>query len=417
MSTEASRPTPVRYRGLRCTGCARSYPDRTIGTCSGCGRLLAAQFDVKGLSLPFPVTHSSIWSYSETLPPVEDGARITLGEGGTPYVPADRLARSIGIRSVHVKLEGMNPTGSFKDRVAALGVSLARSWGYEGVYTASSGNAASAIAAYSARAGLPCIVLAREHTAIGKLSQTLLYGARVLPVRGLFDSVDRLAQAFATAAEALPNYRNLFVWSPWNPLLTEALKGIAYEIAAQGPLPDWLLVPVAGGDLLHGIYRGFVELRDAGRIDRLPRLVAVQGAGANPIVRAIREGLVHAPTLASAHTAAAALHVTFGADHALEAIRGSGGSAVGVTDAQIFDAQERLAREEGIFGETSSATVVAALAILRADGTIAPDASVGCVLTGFGLKDFRAPEQGEARIAPTVDLTDLGGALRRALKD
>ncbi len=354
-----------------------------------------------------------MWGFAEMLPPVPESSRVTLGEGATPYVPVPRIARALGAARVDAKLEGSNPTGAFKDRVASLGVSLSRKWGYDGVFTASSGNAGSAIAAYCGRAGLPCVILAPERTSVAKWSQTLLYGARVVRVRHLYDSPASLAKALGIAASALPSFRNLFVWSPWNPLLPDALKTIAYEIALQGPLPEWVLVPVAGGDLLSGIHKGFVELRDAGVTERVPRMVAVQGVGADPVVRAIQEGAAHVPTLDSAQTVAGALVVRFGVDNVLVAIRESGGTAVSVPDVEILDAQRWIAAEEGIFCEISSATVVAALRALRSAGTVPPESTVGLVLTGTGFKEFRAVPAESATVSEPVELSGLGEALHR----
>ena len=384
-----------RWVALECLRCGRESPPDTLGRCGNCQGILSARYSMKGYQWGTMGTRS-LWEFQEVLPPVPDAFRTSLGEGSTPYVPLAHLGREVGLPHLLAKLEGTNPTGSFKDRAAALGVSLARTRGARGVFTASSGNAASAIAAYCARAGLPCVVMAREDITASKRMQIGMYGARIVPVRHLFDTEDTLTQALRAAGRAAPDFANLFVWAPWNPLLVDAMKTIAYEMALQGPLPDAVLVPVAGGDLLYGIHKGFSELREAGLIPATPRMIAVQGEGASPLVTSFLAGHEEVLRGTRADTVAGALRVTFGGEHALQALRESGGTAVAVPDAAILAAQRRIAAREGIFCEVSSATTVAALESLRTSGQLGPGDTVAVILTGLGFKDHPADMVGSA---------------------
>ncbi|HKW04340.1 MAG TPA: pyridoxal-phosphate dependent enzyme, partial [Nitrososphaerales archaeon] len=192
---------------------------------------MSGKFDTSG-SFPKPSKQlpSSIWHFRDFFPPVKDSNIVSMGEGFTPLVKATRYGRSIGIKNLLCKLEGQNPSGSFKDRLASLGLSLARQWKKKGVFTASSGNAAAAISAYSARAGIPCLILIREDSSISKLGQISMYGPKLLRVRNIFRDQASLASALSLTQKSLPEWLNHFAWAPYNPLLVDALKTVAYEI-------------------------------------------------------------------------------------------------------------------------------------------------------------------------------------------
>ena len=227
------------------------------------------------------------------MPPVSDRNIVSLSEGWTPLVDAARYGRSIGSENLWCKLEGQNPSGSFKDRAASLGLSMTREWGKKGVFLASSGNAAAAVSAYSARAGVHCLVLIREDSTPSKLGQVAMYGANLLRVRDIFKTRQSLERTLDLTQKSLPEWLNHFIWAPYNPLLVDGLKSIAYEIATKtgkDGIPDYVFVPTAGGDLLYGIYKGFVELKEAGAIERIPGMVVVQGKDSSPTVTAIETG-------------------------------------------------------------------------------------------------------------------------------
>jgi threonine synthase len=403
-----------RFKSLDCPKCGSTYPANTHSRCLKCGGILEARYSLDGI-FPRKPPRESIWDFADFLPPTRDENVVSLGEGWTPYVAAPALAKKLGLRSLRCKIEGCNPTGSFKDRAASLGISLAKEWGKKGVFTASDGNAAAAISAYSARAHIKCLVLLAEHVPAQKLAQIIMYSPLLLRVGGLYSSVSSLTSALERTQAALPDWLNHFIWAPFNPLLVDPYKTIAYEIAISNNIPDRIFVPVAGGELLTGLYRGFSELKEMGEIEGVPRLVAVQGKGADPIVQAIEKGLERVVETNPPKTVAGALRVNFGVEHPLAAVRESGGFGVSVSDEQILDAQKEVAREEGIFCEVSSAAALAAISEALDLGKIGRDESVAVVLTGAGLKDYPVTDADMARVPSCEDVTSLSSALTRII--
>jgi threonine synthase len=355
---------------------------------------LTGKYDLEGKKFDLRSGRKSIWQFSDLLPPVDTNRMVSMGEGWTPLIPAEKYGKSVGSSGLWSKVEGENPSGSFKDRVASLGISLALSWGKKGVFTASSGNAAAAISAYAARAGLECLVLIREDSTPSKLGQIAMYGCKLLRVRGIFQSQQTLARTLEITQKALPSWQNHFVWAPYNPLLIDALKTIAYEIAADcedSELPDYVVVPTAGGDLLYGIFKGFQELQTTGMISKIPRMIVAQGLHADPTVEAVEAGLDRVLETETADTVAGALRVNFGADHSLVAVRESRGFGMAVSDEEILRAQREIASMEGIFTEISSATALAAVSKAINSGRIQKEDKVVAILTGLGFKDYRPP--------------------------
>jgi threonine synthase len=311
-----------------------------------------------------------------------------LGEGNTPLVPSRRIGRDMGRTNLSFKHEGCNPSGAFKDRAGALAAALALEEGARGVITASSGNAAAALAAYSAAAGLKCLILLEPQAPPAKLRQILLTGAKVLPVDGIFSrGPDAVAHLILQVAGKL-NYYPAFAWAPVNPYLVEAMKTISYEIVARlSGAPDAVVCPAGGGDLLTGQWRGYLELRRAGVIAALPKMIAVQSLSAPPLVEAFQKGLPRVLTLPYANSRISGINVAFSGEHALRAVRESGGAVVGVEDEAVFAMQRRLAGEEGLWVEPVSAAPVAALESLRARGVLDKKEKVVCILSGAGFKD------------------------------
>ena len=357
---------------------------------------MTSKYDLKNAEFNIE-RQSSIWQFRDFLPPVSPKRIVSLGEGWTSYVNASRYGESIGLRNLFCKLEGQNPSGSFKDRIASLGLSLAMEWEKKGVFTASSGNAAAAVSAYAARAGIPSLILIREDASVAKLSQILMYGAKLLRVRDLFKNQVSLMKALELTQQGVPDWLNHFVWAPVNPLLTDALKTIAYELYSQG-VPDLVFVPTAGGDLVHGIFAGFYELHALGLIERLPRMVVVQGANANPTVLAIEKGEEKVAESTKAETVAGALRVNFGAEHTLFAVKESEGFGISVTDEEILNAQNQIAKLEGIFTEASSATALAGISKAVKLGKVEKDEKVAAILTGIGFKEFFPPVQDMSQV-------------------
>jgi threonine synthase len=356
-----------------------------------------------------------MWDFSDFLPPVSESRVVSLGEGWTPYVEVPSFSRRVGIRGAWCKIEGCNPTGSFKDRAASLGLSLASDWKKDGIFTASDGNAAAAISAYSARAHMKCLVLISEDAPAQKIAQIMMYSPILIRVRGLYETKNALESALGNVQAALPEWLNHFVWAPFNPLLVDPYKTIAYEIALSKKLPDCVFVPVAGGELLSGLYRGFRELLEMGEIERMPKLVAVQGKGADPTVQAIEKGLDKVAETGPPTTVAGALRVNFGAEHSIAAVKNSGGFGVSVSDERILAAQREIARDEGIFCETSSAVALAAISDSLAAGKIDSAETAAAILTGTGLKDYVLTSSDISSVPLAESVASLPEALEKAL--
>ncbi len=328
-----------------------------------------------------------MWAYREHLP-VEP--LVTLGEGGTPLVPAPALSERTGCE-VWLKLEGLNPTGSFKDRGMAVAVSAAIAEGAEAVLCASTGNTAASAAAYAARGARRCAVIVPEgKIAVGKLAQALMHGARVVSLRGNFD------QALALVRELVDRHPISLVNSI-NQYRIEGQKTAAFEVCDQlGEAPDALCIPVGNAGNITAWWKGFREYGTA------PLLFGYQAAGAAPLV----EG---AP-VESPETVASAIRIGNPArwEEATDAITSSRGAVRAVTDEEILDAYSFLAAREGVFCEPASAAAVAGLLKYGAEGRVV------CALTGHGLKD---PDTALARAAPVLACEAELSAVERAVLD
>ncbi len=403
-----------RFRFLACANCATTYRTDYHSRCAKCGGILEAHYRRDG-NFPTDFERRSIWDFADFLPPVKKENVVSLGEGWTPYVESPNYAKRMGLRQIWCKLEGCNPTGSFKDRAASLGLSLAREWKKEGVFAASDGNAAASISAYSARARIKCLILISEDAPMQKLAQIMMYSPTLLRVRGLYESASSLESALAQAQIVLPDWLNLFIWAPFNPLLVEPYKTMAYEIALTKEIPDYIFVPVAGGELLSGLSRGFLELQEMGVLDSVPKLVAVQGKGADPTVQAIQKGLDKVLETGPPATVAGAIRVNFGAEHSIMAVKKSGGFGISVADEQIIDAQKQIARDEGIFCEISSAVALAAISEALDRGKIRSDETAAAILTGAGLKDYLSTEADLSRVPLSESVSSLSTTLKKVI--
>ncbi|MDQ1373131.1 MAG: threonine synthase [Actinomycetota bacterium] len=309
--------------------------------------------------------------YRDHLPVSAATPVVTLLEGNTPLIPAPRLSERAGAE-VFLKYEGLNPTGSFKDRGMTLAISKAVEEGAKAVVCASTGNTSASAAAYAARAGLTCVVLIPEgHIALGKLAQALIHGARVLQIRGNFDEALNIVRD-------LGEHAPVTVVNSVNPYRIEGQKTAAFEIVdALGDAPDAHCIPVGNAGNITAYWKGYREYQDAGRVSTLPRMLGFQAAGAAPIV----EGHV----IEQPETVATAIRIGNPASWygATAAASESGGSISAVTDEEILDAYRFLAANESVFCEPASAASVAGLLKLGV-----PEGSrVVCVLTGHGLKD------------------------------
>ena len=377
---------------IKCSECGKEFSFGTLGRCPGCEGILQPVYsDQSILGLKDIPRGEGIDRY-RSLMPVSTPIPF-LGEGNTPLVPSRRIGPGFGLNHLTFKLEGCNPTGAFKDRGASLVAALALEAGVKGVVTASSGNAGAAIAAFSAAVGLPCLLLLEPGAPPAKLRQALTTGAKVLSVEGVFSHGPKASGDLIVEIALALNYYPGFIWAPVNPYPLEAMKTISYEVVNQlSACPEVVVSPVGGGDLLAGQWRGYLELKRAGVITQLPRMVGVQSSSAPPLVEAFRKGLKRIETLPYANSKISGINVPFSGEHALQAIRASEGTVVGVPDQDVFDMQRRLALEEGIWVEPASVASVAALRSLVEQGWIKLHERVVCLLTGAGFKDSKLAE-------------------------
>ncbi len=329
---------------------------------------------------------------------------VTLGEGGTPLIHARRLGAELGLRNLHLKFEGTNPTGSFKDRGMVLAVNRAVSAGARAVVCASTGNTSASAAAYAAAAGLPChVILPAGKVARGKLAQALAAGARLVMVDGNFD-------AALDAVRQLGDQGAAVVVNSINPDRLEGQQTAAWEVIdALGGAPDALALPVGNAGNITAYWRGFRRYDDAGRLNggQLPRMLGFQAEGAAPIVRG--------EPVDSPETVASAIRIGNPASWqgAVSARDESGGLIEAVSDDEILEAQRMIVQLEGIFCEPASAAGVAGVRRLVTEGTLDTSATVVCVLTGHGLKDPDAVQAEEGTLTPIA--AEIG-AIRKAME-
>jgi len=339
-----------------------------------------------------------IAEYGDRLPVPADTRVVSLGEGGTPLLPAPVLSELTGC-SVYLKVEGSNPTGSFKDRGMTVAVTLAAARGAHTVLCASTGNTSASAAAYAARAGLRCAVLVpKGNIALGKLAQALAHGAQLLQIDGNFDDCLELVRKLAADYEvALVN--------SVNPERLQGQKTASFEIVdALGEAPDVHCLPVGNAGNIAAYWLGYTEYHLDGRATKAPRMLGFQAAGAAPIV--IGQPVLNPVTIATA------IRIGNPASWQLaeEARAESGGLISSVTDEQILAAYRLLAEREGVFGEPASAAGVAGLLQASAAGQVAPGSVVVCTITGHGLKD---PDTAVAGVKPPITIgVDVGEAAK-----
>ena len=397
---------------LSCIHCGARYPpDAVIYTCERCGHLLEVRYPLEEIRVSrkdWQKRPLSVWRYRELMPVT--GTPVTLREGGTPLYSLEQIGREMGLRSLHAKHEGLNPSGSFKDRGMTVGVSMALQLGKRTVACASTGNTSASLAMYAARAGIPAVVLLPAgKVALGKVAQALIHGARVIAIRGNFDRALEMVHELCLS-------HGLYLLNSVNPYRLEGQKTIGFEVLDQlGQVPDRIVLPVGNAGNISAVYKGLTELRDLGFIDHLPRMTGVQAEGSAPLVRAIRDGLPEVIPEPSPETVATAIRIgaPVNGEKALVAIRKTGGTAVSVSDAEILAMQKALASREGIGIEPASAASVAGVRRMAEEGIIDRDERVVCVVTGHLLKD---PETVVKQCAPPVeidaDMQSLLSALR-----
>ncbi|HIH70786.1 MAG TPA: threonine synthase, partial [Methanothermobacter thermautotrophicus] len=357
--------------------------EEIIYTCRECGSVLEVECDVEVSRDVFRGRRQNMWRYREFMP-VDPSRIVSLDEGGTPFVRCDTIGSELGIE-LYVKVEGSNPTGSFKDRGMSVGITKALELGVDTVGCASTGNTSASLAAYAARAGLGCVVLLPSgKVALGKLAQAMFHGARVLSVRGNFDEALEAVTELALMGE-------LYLLNSVNPFRLEGQKSIGFEIVDDlgWESPDRIILPVGNAGNISAIWKGISEFYRAGFIDERPMMTGIQAEGASPVVEAFRKGRTEIEPVRDPETVATAIRIGAPVSYlkALRAIYESDGYAESVTDEEILSAQKLLARREGIGVEPASAASIAGLIKLVDEGVVDRGERVVCVVTGHVLKD------------------------------
>lgn len=409
--------------GYQCSLCGAEYayaPKEIIYACPKCGEsgnldMVLDYAAINRATSPEKIAtqkDNSLWRYLPLLPVSEPGYADTplRTAGGTPLIHAPRLAAELGLRSLHIKDDGRNPTASFKDRASAVVVARALELGIQTITTASSGNAAAALAGMAASVGLPNVIFVPHTAPPAKVAQLLMFGAQVFLVNGNYDdAVDLSLQA-----------AHEFGWycrsTGYNPFTAEGKKTAAFEIAEQfanlqssshfWSVPDYLFVSVGDGNIINGIWKGFRDLLALDWIERVPKLIGVQAEGAPAVYELWKSGGEKLKAY-PAETLADSISVGLPRDgvRAARAARETGGRYLTVSDDEILEAMRQLARRAAVFAEPAAATTYAGLAKAVQQNFLAPNASAVVVSTGSGLKDVKSALRaaGEAtRIEPNL---------------
>jgi len=380
---------------LECAACSTQYPAaRLYNLCEKCGKPLLVRYDLERAART--LTRASLggrrpdmWRYREVMPVESDEAIISLGEGFTPLLHADRLGKSLGMPQLFIKDESLNPTGSFKARGMSAAVSMAKELGVTALAAPSAGNAAGALAAYAACAGIPAHLFMPRDTPRANIVECVQLGAHVTLIDGL------ITDCGAEVARRKEAEGWFDVSTLKEPYRVEGKKTLGYEIAEQmdWTLPDVIVYPTGGGTGLVGMWKAFDEMEEMGLIGSArPRMVTVQAAGCAPIVQAFEAGERFAEMFPNAATVASGLRVpkAIGDFMILDAIRASGGTAVAVTDEELMAAVREIGALEGVFAAPEGGACLPALRMLIASGDVDLDDRVVLFNTGAGVKYVEA---------------------------
>ncbi|MBD3226636.1 MAG: threonine synthase [Candidatus Lokiarchaeota archaeon] len=391
---------------MRCIQCHKMLTPQNeeITKCPKCGGHLTIEMNLEFLNEStskrefYNKQISSMWSFIQFLPLLDNENIISLKEGNTPILKSERLAEEFKIKNLYLKLDFLNPTGSFKDRQISIGISKAKELNKSSVITMSSGNVGASVAAYSARSGMKNIIMIPSIAPESKILQIKHYGGNVVKIES--DSTEFISQIVQQASQEF-NMGNLITAAIYNPFITNGAKTISYEIAYQSQFegtsfPEVVIVPVGGAGLLSGVYEGFRELKGLDIIEMVPKIIGVQPEGCAPFVRAIQNDLspdyLFKNPWKNIDTISTALadDIPLDCHTGITAVKKSKGTAVSVSDKATLLASKKLSRYEGIFAEPSSCTTVAAIDKLLEDGIIQRDQNIYCVITGVGFKDIKS---------------------------
>ncbi len=404
--------------GYKCTLCGAQFPYDESMTCPHCGEkgILDILFDYDYIKKHFNKTFlafsrdNSMWRYAQLLPLAPRDFSPFLRVGWTPLYPSNRLGDELGLKKLYIKDDGLNPTASLKDRASGVAVAKAVELGYDTIACSSTGNAASSLAGNAARMGLKSVIFVPERAPEGKLAQLLIFGAKVISVKGDYRATFELSRA---AIEKYGWYnRNAGI----NPILTEGKKTVALEIAEQlsWEPTDWVAVSVGDGCTIGGVYNGFRDLYELGMIARIPKILGVQSTGCSPFVNAAKTGGALEPAEENTIADSIAVGVPRNPVKALRAVSESGGSWIAVSDEDILEAMRSLGRTEGVFGEPAGVTATAGVRAAVAAKIIKPKETVTVINTGSGLKDVKNALRAAGRpyaCEPELAALEKSGAL------
>lgn len=384
---------------LECTACGARYESgRIYNVCEACGKPLYARYDLGRASRTLTrdslrSRRADMWRYREVLPVSDDSNVVTLGEGWTPLLRADRLGESLGLRNLFIKDESLNPTQSFKARGMSAAVSMAKELGIRKLAAPSAGNAGGALAAYAARAGMEAHIFVPRDTPRANIVECERVGAHVTLVDGLITDCG----AEVTRRKDAEGWFDVSTLK--EPYRVEGKKTLGYELAEQlgWSLPDVIIYPTGGGTGLVGMWKAFDEMEELGWIgpDR-PRMVTVQSDGCAPIVRAFERGAESAEMFENAETVASGLRVpkAIGDFLILAAIRASDGLALAVSDEALLDAVDEIGACEGLFAAPEGGACLPALRMMRERGLVGDGERVVLFNTGAGIKYLEALDRG-----------------------
>ncbi|HOW97763.1 MAG TPA: threonine synthase [Kiritimatiellia bacterium] len=411
------------FTGFECIACAATQPSSFKGfTCPACGGNLTVTYDYDGLKNRVGkerlVTFGrpDLFRYAPLLPLERPGLASPLRIGWTPLYPAPRLGTPLGLKHLYLKDDGLNPSASFKDRAGAVALVRARETGARVIAGASTGNAGSSMACLAASVGMPCVIFVPEKAPPAKIAQLLVFGARVMAVRGTYD--DAFDLCMKVCAERGWFNRN----TGHNPFTREGKKTCSFEICEQlgWHAPDRVVVATGDGNILSGIWKGMKDLHAVGLIDRLPKIDCAQSEKSDAVTRAVQNVRQDHPRGAAvdwkrvavepvkATTLADSISVDAPRDGlaAVRAVIESGGEVCTVPDEEILSAIPELARGAGVFAEPAAACAWAVTRRLAMSGRIQPEEKVVCLITGNGLKDAGAARKAAGEptlIKPTVE--------------
>ncbi|AYO29210.1 threonine synthase [Biomaibacter acetigenes] len=398
---------------MKCVKCGNQQQLSQNYSCKQCGGILQIQYDYSNSEIRKKSERIGLLKYADYLP-VNAEYFVTLGEGDTPLLKANHLGRWLGLKKLYLKDEGCNPTGSFKDRSVAVGISKTLEFGANTIIIASSGNGGASAAAYAAKAGLRAVVIVPADTPINKVNQAIMYGAQVIKVEGPYSN------SYHVAKKAAENYGWVNLTTTFiNPYIVEGNKTIAYEIVESlgWTVPNWIVVPVGDGPVLVGIWRGFMDLKAVGAISRLPKIAAVQAERCAPIVRAFENGKDTVdPWTMGAGTIASGIADTldgYSEDGTLtlKCIRESEGYAVSLSEEEIWESVVTLARAEGVFAEPTGAVSVIGMRKMIAQGLMTSNETVVAIITGNGLKTPHLPPNYSHEPQVVKDADELNGLI------